>query len=78
MFNPKEIQQLKQQLKDLQLDRATLEKAARALMEIPELSRVLEQKSFDEGFKRRVDGLYEEVQNVFDDHEEPPDGCEKK
>lgn len=81
MFNPKEIQKLRRQMKSLGIDKAALEKAAESLMNVPELRKVFENKPFQKGFEGRVDVLYDEVQKMFDDdddHKETPDGCEKE
>jgi hypothetical protein len=78
MFKPEEIQKIQRQMQALGIDKATLEKAAKSLMEIPELRKVVQNKGFEKGFEGHIDGLYEEVQNIFDDHKEHPDGYEKE
>jgi len=78
MFTPDDIIRLKKQMKALNIDKAALEKAAESLMNVPELRQVFEHKSFEEGFKRNVDQLYDEVNDIFDDHKEYPDGGEKR
>jgi len=77
MFNAKEIQKIRRQMKALGINQATLEKAAQSMMEIPELRKVFENQTVDESREGRVDSLYEEVQDIFNDHKEHPDGCEK-
>lgn len=77
MFTPNEIRKLRNQVKKLGIDQATLERAAQSLMEIPELRKVFENQPLKKGFEGNVDRLYEEVQDIFNDHKEHPDGSEK-
>jgi hypothetical protein len=73
-----ELRKLRKQFKQLGIDKATVEKAAESLMEIPELRQVFENQTFKEGFEGRVDKLYEEAKDIFDNHKEHPDVSEKE
>ena len=78
MFDPKDIdiELTKKQLKDMGIDMATLEQAAKVMMDIPGLREIFENQPLKKGTKGNVDKLYEETKDIFD-HKDTPDGSEK-
>ena len=78
MFKPEDILRIKRQLKSLNVNQAALEKAARSMMEVPELRKIFENQTLQKGLEGNIDKLYDEIQEIFNDHKEYPDGGEKE
>lgn len=78
MVNPKDldVKAVQKKLKELGIDMATLERVAHIIEDqVPELKTVLNKQAGKKGFESTIDGLYEDVKDVFDnDHEATPDG----
>ena len=79
MFDPKDINPkiTKEQLQKLGIDMATLERAAKVLMEIPELKSVFEKQTLKESSERNINKVYKEVEDIFDHNEDAPDDNKK-
>lgn len=65
---------VKQKLKELGIDTATLIKVAGVVeKEVPELQTILRKHSNKEGFESNVEKIYEEVNDIFDHDKDTPD-----